>query len=220
MIYCTDENIYYKKKRRGKAKRRFILIIIVALVTVFIVYQQNAVFSLLVKICKDRSMAVSTFSVNKAVTLTLSEELNYYDLIAVDKNSDGDIVLMSANALKINKITREIAEKTNEIMSDKLKEGINVPILAFTGITFFSGIGREVNYKYISVSDVNCDIGGEFKSVGINQTLHSVYAFIKAKVNVEFLTASEDIELVSKVLLSEAVLVGKVPEIYLNGGLL
>ena len=220
MIYCTDENIYYKKKRRGKAKRRFILIIIVALVTVFIVYQQNAVFSLLVKICKDRSMAVSTFSVNKAVTLTLSEELNYYDLIAVDKNSDGDIILMSANALKINKITREIAEKTNEIMSDKLKEGINVPILAFTGITFFSGIGRDVNYKYISVSDVNCDIGGEFKSVGINQTLHSVYAFIKAKVNVEFLTASEDIELVSKVLLSEAVLVGKVPEIYLNGGLL
>ena len=184
-----------------------------------IVYQQSVVFRLIVQICKDSSYSLSAFSVNRAVSVSLTEELNYSELIEVEKNSDGDIVMIRTNALKINRITREIAVNTEKILSEKLKNGVSVPVLAFSGIAFLSGMGREIQYRYISVSGVNCDISGEFKSVGINQTLHSVFVIVNTKVNVEFLRASEEMEFQSKVLISEAVLVGKVPEIYLNGGL-
>lgn len=184
-----------------------------------IVYQQSVVFRLIVQICKDSSYSLSASSVNRAVSVSLTEELNYSELIEVEKNSDGDIVMIRTNALKINRITREIAINTEKILSEKLKNGVSVPVLAFSGIAFLSGMGREIQYRYISVSGVNCDISGEFKSVGINQTLHSVFVIVNTKVNVEFLRASEEMEFQSKVLISEAVLVGKVPEIYLNGGL-
>ena len=217
MIECTREYIYYK--RRSIKKRRFFIFFLIVFLIGVIVYQQNAVFRLIVEICKDTSYSLSTFSVNRAVSVSLTEELNYSELIEVEKNSDGDIVMISANAVKINRITREIAVNTEKILSEKLKNGINVPILAFSGIAFLSGMGRDIKYKYISVSSVDCDISGEFKSVGINQTLHSVFVLVNTKVNVEFLRASEEMVFQSKVLISEAVLVGKVPEIYLNGGL-
>ena len=211
-IYLLQE-----KTPRQKRRRFFLIFIIFISVGIFI-YQQNAVFNLLVNICKDNAYAVSAFSVNKAVAYSLTEETNYSDLISVEKNGAGEIVMISANAIKINKITRSVSDNTLKILSEKLKEGIDVPIFAFSGVAFLSGVGKDIKFKSINVSAVNCDISGDFKSVGINQTLHSVYALVTSKINVEFLRFSKEIEFESKVLLSEAVLVGKVPEIYLSGG--
>lgn len=217
MIECTDQYIYYKRRRIKK--RRFLVFFAIILLVGIIIYQQNAVFKLIVNICEDNSYALSATSVNQAVALSLKEEVKYSELIGVEKNADGDIVLISANALKINVITRDIAQNTERILSEKLKNGVNVPILAFSGIAFLSGAGKQIKYRYISVSGVDCDISGEFKSVGINQTLHSVFVTVKTRINVEFLRSSKETEFFSKVLISEAVLVGKVPEIYLNGRL-
>ena len=89
--------------------------------------------------------------------------------------------------------------------------------MAFTGIDLLSGIGQRVYFKTINVTSVICQFNSTFNSVGINQTLHSIYIDVICEVNMNIPLSSIKKTCTTQVLISEAVLVGKVPEIYLNG---
>ena len=56
-------------------------------------------------------------------------------------------------------------------------------------------------------------------SVGINQTLHSIYINVESKVNVGLSLSNQTIIVNSSILVAETILVGKIPEVYLSGNL-
>jgi len=131
-----------------------------------------------------------------------------------------EIEMLKANTSKINVMTRKITNITTKKLTENLNAGIPVQSLAFTGIELLSGYGKIVLIKTVSVTDATCDLSSEFKSAGINQTIHSIYAIVRVNVNIELPMKKKTQTYETKVLVSEAVLVGKVPEVYLNGGLM
>ena len=118
---------------------------------------------------------------------------------------------------KINQISQGVSETSKILLDNKLRQGVKVPILAFTGIAGLEGYGKSINYKLLSISTVNCGFYGEFKSVGINQTLHSIYVEIKNEVRFSIPFQNRTESFVSSVLITETVLIGSVPDVYLNG---
>ena len=219
MIECTNAKIL-KGKNRGKRKRRFFHLFIAAvMIAVCFLYSRFFISETLAEVCADYTYAYGTEAVNAAIYESFSGGIEYSEIISVEKNAAGDITLMSADAVRINAISQSIVEKTRTNLSERLHGGIPVPWLAFTGIKLLAGYGKEVNFKAISIAGVTCEFDSVFVSVGINQTLHSVYALINWEVSVD-IPLDKKIETGSaQVLISEAVLVGKVPEIYLNGKL-
>lgn len=217
MIECTSEYIYYKKGRKIKPKRFFAFFCAILIIVSLILYYKYFVSACIINICSEQTYAYSTEAVNVAVLNELNNDTNYSNLITVEKNSVGDIVLISANSQKINQINRKIADETLKILKAKLNLGTPIPILAFTGIDLLSGIGKRVYFKTINVSSVICQFNSTFNSVGINQTLHSIYIDVICEVNMNIPLSSIKKTCTTQVLISEAVLVGKVPEIYLNG---
>ena len=179
----------------------------------------NGVFDLVANVCEDHVRSVALSSINNAVVSSFNEELKYADLVRIEKNKNGDITLMSADALKINSISRRVAESAEQILNEKLKGGVPIPLFAFTGIKLASGFGPMIKYYAITVVGVNCKFDGKFTSVGINQTLHSLYITVECCADIEFLFKKRHVVCSSDILVSEAVLVGSVPEVYLNGGL-
>ena len=219
MIECTNKNIWYKKKRKKSAKRLFAFLLLLIISLSLMAYYRFLICTQIFKISSDYAYAYSTEAVNEAVLYSLSESVNYNDLMSVVRNNDGDIVLMSANSYKVNYISREITKTTSNILDRKLKGGIPIPLLAFSGIEILSAYGKEVNFKALNVSSVICDFSSEFKAVGINQTLHSIYVNVICDVKIEVPLAPQVKTCETSVLISETVLIGKVPEIYLNGKL-
>lgn len=220
MIECTSEYIYYKKKnRKMNFKRFFYLIFVCIIIFLFIFYNEKIIEPNVREICQDKIYSINSKCVNDAILECLNYGVNYEDLIIIEKNQQNEITLMSANSIFMNKIAREILDKVSENIENKLKNGVNIPIFAFSGLELLSGYGKEINFKSISISSVNCNFTSDFKSAGINQTLHNIYLEIKTIINVDFPTDKYDEEFSTKVLLTEAVLVGKIPEIYLNGKL-
>ena len=57
----------------------------------------------------------------------------------------------------------------------------------------------------------------EFLDAGINQTLHKIYADIKADVCVLTLITNLSFEVNTKVALAETVIVGDIPKFYIGG---
>lgn len=218
MIECSDENIYYIKRRKRK-KKSFRLFLIFLIIFGVVLYFRLVVSSNVSNICSEYVYSYATESVNNAILSSLNNDLSYSNLINIEKNQSGEIVLMSTDSYKINYINRQIIDLTTKSLKNKLKKGIPIPILAFTGIELISGFGSEVNYKSVSISSVESNFESKFESVGINQTLHSIYIIVKSKVSVHFPLRSDTKVCETKILVSETILVGKVPEIYLNGGL-
>ncbi len=216
MIECSSERIWYKNKRKFRLKFPFFFIITLILACI---YYKFHVTKQIVGICKQYSYSVCAESSNDAVLISLSNGLEYSDLINIEKDSAGNISLMTANAYNINLIARKTAENTKKLILDRISLGVPIPWLAFLGVDFLSGYGKTLNFKYLAINSVNCEFYGEFKSVGINQTLHSIYLKVNSKVSFNIPFDKTATELSTSVLISENVLVGKVPDLYLGGNL-
>ncbi len=219
MIECTENNIWYKKRKKKSFKRLFSLILVFAIIIGFYIYYKRAVCEQVFNICSQQAYVYSTESVNVSVLSSLEDNISYSDLISIQKNNSGDIVVMTTNSLKINAINRQVANSTSEILKLKLAKGFVVALGAFTGLNFISGYGTKVNLKVANSPSVICEFSSKFTSVGINQTLHSIYIDVICTVNLHMPLNSMSSTCKTQILISETVLVGKVPEIYLKDGL-
>lgn len=216
LIDCTTENLLKKRKRK---KKRFKVFLTLIFLSIIILYYRFVVSENLIKLCEDYAYSYSASSVNSAVVVSLSNESSFKELVKIEKNSAGDVVLMTADSFKANALSREITINTEEILGKKLEKGVPIPFMAFTGLELFSGFGKTVNIKTLNVSSTTCDFISEFKSSGINQTIHEIYVEIKCKINLDFPLNEKEIEFSNKVLVNQAVIIGKIPEVYLNGKL-
>lgn len=221
MIECSNKNVWYIKRRRHKkgVKRLFSCFFLCFFIILGVFYYKNVTTKRIISLCSDTAYSYSTQAINNAVSLTLSDKINYENLIDVQKNSNGDVIYMSANTYKINKINTSVAKNGKSFIEKELKNGIKVPILAFLGIDIISGYGREINFKSLSVSSVKCDFSSEFASVGINQTKHTLYLIAETEIFIDIPLNRCSRKFDTKVLISESVIVGNVPDIYLSGKL-
>lgn len=222
MIECVEDNLILKKtnKKSKKPKKFFAFFLIAILLIGGFLYYKNVVVGEIFAICNDYCYSYATESVNDAVLESLTASVKYSDIVNIEKNLEGDIVLINADPYKINLISREITAVTQKKLKEKLENGIPIPFFAFSGIDIISGYGFNINYKSVSISSVNCSFSGEFNGMGINQTLHSIYAEVTCKINVNMPLVKTENVCKTQVLISESILVGKVPEFYLKGGIL
>lgn len=216
MIEYVDENIYYKKKK-VKGKWKYFAIFLIIIVLSFI-YYKYVVLDNLNEYFLAQAQAVAIDSANETILKSLNE-YTYSDLVYIEKDANGNVSYMKTDSYKINYINKVVASKTKDVMQDKFEKGIKVPILAFSGIKIISGYGRKISYKNLYVTNVICGFNSKFQSVGINQTLHSIYIDVRCDVNWGLPLPGKIISTTNNILISETVLVGKVPEIYLNGNL-
>ena len=206
------------RQKRQRRKRRLLCILLAILllaVLLFIHFQRN-VTRVLISISEATMRASTTVAVNDAVYYTLSDEIRYEDLVTITRDKEGEIVAVAANPLKINKIARDTASISQSNLKNLSLNGIPVPLGALTGIEAFAGLGPNIHFHIIPVSSVSCDYFSTFDSVGINQTKHSIYLNVIADISIVMPSRTENFAVTTEILIGESVLVGRVPDAYLQ----
>jgi sporulation protein YunB len=192
-----------------------LLTILLVIIALFIYFQRN-VTRVLISISEATMRASTTIAVNDAVYYTLSDEMRYDDLVKITRNEAGDIVAVAANPLKINKIARDTASISQSNLKNLSLNGIPIPLGALTGIEAFAGLGPSIHFRIIPVSSVSCGFSSIFESVGINQTKHSIYLNIVADISIVMPSKTENFAVATDILVGESVIVGTVPDAYLQ----
>ena len=208
------EEVYQKKRRKRKFWVMCALLFSFAIL-LFIYFQRN-VTRVLISISQATMRASTTIAVNDAVYYTLSDELRYTDLVNIDRDAAGNIVSVAANPLKINKIARDTASISQSNLKNLSLNGIPIPLGALTGIEAFAGLGPSIQFRIIPVSSVSCGFSSTFESVGINQTKHSIYLNVVADISIVMPSKTENFAVATDILVGESVLVGRVPDTYLQ----
>ena len=96
------------------------------------------------------------------------------------------------------------------------EDGVEVPLGAFFGIEAWAGFGPRVRMKILPISNVECRFSSVFEDAGVNQTRHSIYLEIVADISIIMPSGTRNFASLTEVLICESVLVGKVPDTYLQ----
>lgn len=224
MAYQGYENGYrYRRYRghvRGRARKIVLLALLIALLVGIVLWLRLGVAETLYAASEAQVRSITSSAVNDAVLTTLQWNGASYDsVVHVERDGEGNVVSISADAQSVNLIARQTVSLSMANLNAACEQGVRVPLGAFTGIGLLAGVGPEVTFRVLPVGTVTCALASSLTSAGINQSLHSVYLEVTAAVEIVLPTGSRDVSTVTDVLLCESVIVGRVPEVFLGGNL-
>ena len=220
--YVIVYKIYYNMKKNKKHKMKFKYKFLISMIIIFIlafVYLINIVNPIIFNYNKAIVEHNSIDLLNNSIESSLSNYL-YEDLVSIQKNDSGDITLISCNSANVNKLANSITIKCQTDLKSLENTGIKVALLTFTGLPFLNGIGPKINIKTTPVGYCDSKYVSKFTACGINQTLHQLSIVVTAKVDVLLPVKTFEVEVNTEVLVCESVIVGKIPQVYLNTGII
>ena len=210
MRFLLSKQIFIKKKY-------FIfLFVIFVILFLFCLYFIKVVNPLIINSSEVKLKSLALKAVNSAISDVMAESVLYNDLVNIVTNEEGKIIMLNANSIMINKLSKELVKSAQVKLSEIGDAGMTIPLGNFTGISLFIGVGPEVKIKLIPIGSVHCNFESKFETSGINQTHHRIYVNVEASVNMVLPIKNIKVKTSNQVLISESIIVGEVPSTYLN----
>lgn len=205
-------------RRRGRKKKLIVRVsafLLVLAVGIWAHVHFN-VRPVLRRISEEEVRAMAATAVNEAALKIMSGEVDYNSILEVEKNSAGDVVLIRAKPVELNAIARNVTLLTQNYLTQMGQQGIHVPWGTLTGLAFLSGKGSAVSFNILPMGSANSKFTSGFQSMGINQTRHQIYMDVSTGIQVIIPGMSFELVTVTQVPIAEAIIVGKVPDTYLQ----
>ncbi|WP_164914400.1 sporulation protein YunB [Aminipila luticellarii] len=158
-----------------------------------------------------------TYAINEATCKQFFKEATKLeDLLIINTDKEGSIELVQSNTVAMNILAAELGKEIKQRYRDMKPTVIKVPLGTILGSQLMSQADINVNMKVLPISVANIEFLSEFESQGINQTKYKVYLSLTSKVRIMSPFSSNTLEIHNVVLVSEAVILGKVPNSYVN----
>ena len=205
-------------KRNTRKHKHYGIIFLVFFICIFIIIYYIFIALPIIKVYSSiETKAITEKAINLAVSNVINRTLSYDSLIDINYDSNGEIVSFSANQYEINTITREIVKEAQYEMNHLGEDGLFLNLGTLSGFPPFFGRGPKINLRLIPIGAVSGEFSSEFNSVGINMTKHTLFLAINVHVSIVLPIKAHDVYATNHVLLAESVILGKVPQVYLNG---
>lgn len=211
-VKFNNKNLGEFNSKNAKRIKILVIVVIAVFVAILII---KAIEPVINKQSIVVAKSIATKISNEQATAVMAN-YKYQDLCSIEKDENGNIKMIKSNIIPVNEIISDIAVKIQDELN-KVQDGeVFIRLGTLTGSKLLSGRGPKVNFKIVTIGNVETDLKSEFSSAGINQTLHRIYLQVKCKVIVLTPFSSIEEEITNQVLLAEAVIVGNIPNTYYN----
>lgn len=201
-----------------KFSKKWIIVIVLVLIAVLYLVLDNMIRPTILSLSEARLRAIGVKAMNDAVRETIGASgVTYSDLIHIEKDDGGNISLITANTVLMNNLAAQTAMAAQDKVLSAGRQGVNIPIGTIIGGPLLTGRGPAIAILFEPVGSVTTDIIAEFEDAGINQTRHKIYLVLDASVRILVGNAAQTADISSKVLITDTVIVGEVPQGYYRG---
>lgn len=209
-----------RSRPNGNKLKVYIVIYVVLIFLSILIYYINLLISPAVITASDaETRAKVTEIINSVILNEYSAQFNYDDVVHVEKDKDGNIVMIKADTLKMNKIACDVALESQNQLKNIGEVGLKLPLGYILKNNLLAFFGPDITVKMKPVGYIETKYLSDFESAGINQTRHKIYVQVKTNMRIIIPFNSKDIEVKNEVPISETIIVGKVPETAINLGL-
>lgn len=200
---------------RRSAGPWLVVVVISALLLSFLVVDLRLKGSA-VSIARAQAQVAGVRLINQVVNDRIASQVSYNDLVMVHKDDTGRIVLLQPNTIMLNKIMSSTVLEVTKSMGQMQDTTISVPLGQLSGSNLLSGYGPKIKVKVIPAGQVHVDVQDKFEQAGINQTRHLIYFNIEASIQVAVPLIKETVDVNTMIPLAETIVVGDVPQTYVN----
>lgn len=207
------------REKRNKAFRKGVIFILLVSSVFFImcVYVIKEVIEPnLEEVSRMRAQVIVSKAINTALDEQFSQSDNGAEFFDIQRDEDGVMEMVTADSIAINKLIVEISLNIQELFKDMQSEYMYIPLGSLMGSKLLSQAGPQVKVNVVPISVTSSDFRTEFEEQGINQTKYMLYIILGCKIKVLCPFAYDTIETSTKVLIAEAVILGKVPSSYVQ----
>jgi sporulation protein YunB len=203
-----------KKSLRRRLLRIFLLVVL--LLTAFFLVLQNNLSQVILDMAYADAYAMAVNAINSAVADVMRTGITYEDLIKVHINGEGVVTMFQANTVRMNELSTQTALKAQEKLQDVRNKVIYIPLGAAFGINFLAGSGPRIPVKIVPIGAVSTQFVTEFESAGINQTRHKISLAVRTTIRMVIPTGTKLVDLNSNVAIAETIIVGQVPDSFVD----
>ena len=204
------------KLRSAKFGLLGIFVIILGLALLIFIFIDHNINPAIITFSEARIQSIAQTAIIDAVKETLGSSIKYTDFVNVLTDADGNVAMIQANTMKMNDLASQVSERAQETIRSKGNEGIAIPLGTISGSKLLAGMGPNIHVRVISFPAVATDFDSEFEYSGINQTRHKIYLTLKARIRIAIPLNTADIDIALRVPVTETIIVGDVPQTYIN----
>ena len=150
----------------------------------------------------------------RAVTQQLEQmELNYSDLVSLNRLPDGAITAVTTDMAAINRLRSALAGELLSKLSQIDRRDIAVPVGNLSKSELLWGRGPTIKIRAISLESPRAEFESEFIAGGLNQTLHQLWITLWVPASV--LLPGEELEfnVQTRLCVAETVIIGEIPNV-------
>ena len=157
-----------------------------------------------------------TLCINDTVARKLGAEDYGYDyFVSVERDSAGRVTAVLANMSRINAMSSELLSDIVHA-ADGGQLSLAIPLGNVLGSSLLLGKGPEIPVDITMLSSSHVDFKNELTDAGINQTKHQIKLDVVIDIDVIMPWRTVSTQVVSEILIAETVILGDVPNTYLN----
>ncbi|MGE5557887.1 MAG: sporulation protein YunB [Bacillota bacterium] len=210
-------NRRYSSTKKSFPKLALFLIACVFFGSVLFLYTDKRLKPTLNIIAAAQAERVATQAVNTAIKEKVVPDIRYEDLIFIKTDNRGKVVLMQPNTGEINRLSSLATLEVQKILSQAPTVKVLVPLGQITGNRLLANLGPSIPLFFQPLGVVDTKVQDKFEQAGINQTRHKIYLEITCRVRVIIPLFGSQMTVKSLVPVSEAIIMGEVPQVYING---
>ncbi|MBP3348435.1 MAG: sporulation protein YunB [Clostridia bacterium] len=203
-------------KKRITKRLVAVALALVMLVVLAVVFVDSAIKPAMNAVAQVRVRYHAVAIMNEAIKEVTSSEENIKSVVEVLCNDDGSVRLVQTDSVAMNRLSTMVSQRAQEMLQQLKNIDISIPLGSLVSNGLFSGKGPGINITMIPAGAVNTGFSTEFENAGINQTRHRVYLEVSAQVRIVAPLSGSAMEVTTVVPITEMIIVGDVPDTYIN----
>lgn len=157
--------------------------------------------------------------INDAIDAQIQSGTIHYDrIVYFEKDLDGRITALKTNMSEVNRLKTDILNLINDEILAVDTEDLGVPLGSLFLPEFMSGRGPSIPVEILSIRNSDASFQSHFSEAGINQTLQQITMQVSVDVAVLVLGETDSFTVSSQVVVAETIIVGDVPNTFLQTG--
>lgn len=144
--------------------------------------------------------------------------IQYDRIVYFEKDLNGRITALKTNMSEVNRLKTSILNLINDEIMAMDTSHLGVPLGSLFLPEFLSGKGPSIPVQILAIRNSDASFQSAFTEAGINQTMHKLTLEVLVDVSVLVLGETESFTVTSQVVVAETIIVGDVPETFLQTG--
>lgn len=195
------------------------LLFLLAVMTAVFIMLRGRFDDVIRELAQTQVMNATSDLTNEAIAKQMADGVIQYDrMVYFEKDLQGKITALKTNMSEVNRLKTDILDIINDKILALDTSSIGIPLGSLVLPEFFSGKGPAIPVDVLSIRSSDAVFASHFSQAGINQTLHQLTMEVSVDVSVLVLAKTERFTVTSEVVVAETVIVGDVPQTYLQTG--